>query len=391
MEDNPQHMNSRTDRSDFPTFIRRMQSDRSEIGQTVDAPHWRWSWSFDSPSEGYADSRQSPPEGANWRNSKVQDQYFAPGPGILAPLLPGAGNVVDHELFAIKVVIPPKLNQHPLSMSYTPRSQSPSNLNSFSVHSPPPLEDELRAAVLHPDAYYSPKHGSWILLSWSKSKRPPPVIPLYPQEDILNAVFRREERGASLDCNDSLDRSRTHHFHKFPSAVDPTRLDPPYKPGDSESFTSPLDLYVCCQCQIHLIASSFSQPVVPQSLWNAFLEERRRLSRPETTVATMITTGLRLLHTAIQNGLWGGEDDVLKTKSLSFRRHDGVFTPVMRQFFEFIGFSVDHFDEFDVLMPASTDMVSQKGLQNRAKMLRIWVELGTFLTHFTTKHGQSAL
>ncbi|KAH8810299.1 hypothetical protein DL96DRAFT_533874 [Flagelloscypha sp. PMI_526] len=381
LEDNPPDTNFHIDKPDFPTFRHEIQSKSLDVG-----------WPRSALEKIIAPGRSSL-EGRNWWNPKVRELYSRPGSGTLASLLPGIGDIVDQELFSVKIVVPTAMsNPQPLSRSHSlPRSRSLSHLHGLPRHSPPPLDEELRVAIPHPDAYYSPKHNSWILLSWGKSKQPPPLIPFYPQQDVLNAIFRREERCAFLDCNDLLQLSHTHHFHKFPSAVDPKLLDSPYEPGNSVSPTLPLDLYVCCRCQLHLIASSFSQPLVPQPLWNAFLEERRALSSPKTTPETMIVAGLKLLHTAIQNKLWGGEDGLLKSKSLSFKRHLGIFTPTTKRFFEFLGFSLHRIGDFEALMPAPTDVTSPEGLQNRAQFLRIWVELGAFLTYFIAQNGQSVL
>ncbi|KAH8810303.1 hypothetical protein DL96DRAFT_533929 [Flagelloscypha sp. PMI_526] len=321
-------------------------------------------------------------EERRWWNSEVRERYSRPGPGILPSMLPGVGQIVDDELFAIEVAAP------------SPNQSSPSLPSSEKMpgSSPPPSDEEIYAAIPHPRAYYSPKHNSWILLSWGTSMEPPPLAPSFKQQHNVDAVFRREERRLLLNCTVFLQLNHTHHFHKFPSAVDPARLDPPYEPdgprGDSGPSALPLDLYVCCQCQVYLIASSFSQPFVPEFLWNAFLEEKRQLSSPETTHGTTIVTSLKLLHTAIKNKLWRGEDRLFKTTSLSFKRKLGSFTPITKEFFEFIGFSVCRIGEIEGLVPGPTDGASPEGLRNRSKMLRIWVEIGAFLTYFIEKNGQ---
>jgi hypothetical protein len=62
-----------------------------------------------------------------------------------------------------------------------------------------------------------------------------------------------------------------------------------------------------------------------------------------------------------------------------------------KRFFEFLGFSLHRIGDFEALMPAPTDVTSPEGLQNRAQFLRIWVELGAFLTYFIAQNGQSVL
>ncbi|KAH8810301.1 hypothetical protein DL96DRAFT_533899 [Flagelloscypha sp. PMI_526] len=190
----------------------------------------------------------------------------------------------------------------------------------------------------------------------------------------------------------------------FLSAVDPALLDVPYRPkgfgGTLETSILALDLYVCCQCQLFLIASSVLQPSIPESIWNAFLEERRRILIPKTTLATRIVSGLKALHVAIQSTLWREPHRSLKTNTLSFKRRFGAFTaatlvklfslqtPLTEAIFEFIGFFVQRDDNGDTLFPGPTDRSSLEGLQNRAKMLRIWVGLGAFLAHFIAENRQ---
>ena len=100
---------------------------------------------------------------------------------------------------------------------------------------PPPiaqrLEDEIRTAVPHPNAYYCPKDNAWVILSWKSSSVTPPLAHSFVNsQNALPDRARRRLTGSCIEEDQPFGKTnKTHHFHKYEKAVDSHKLTPPFR------------------------------------------------------------------------------------------------------------------------------------------------------------------
>jgi ubiquitin carboxyl-terminal hydrolase 25/28 len=63
----------------------------------------------------------------------------------------------------------------------------------------------------------------------------------------------------------------------FPSAYAPSSILPDFRDMDAEHSDGSgyFDLYVCCQCSTHVVASPVIPGVIPADEWKRFVQEKR--------------------------------------------------------------------------------------------------------------------
>lgn len=260
-----------------------------------------------------------------WKQSSFTGR---PGPGLLPPTVIDRVNPGGLKLYHVTPRTPETLLNSspgvpspvaPLSFAQAVRSASPkldraqpsrqASLNGpvpdKSVATPasmppvfpsftPPSESELRGAVPHPNIYYSPPEGGWRLLIWSTSSIIPFARSFLATHPSLPSDNRRRTTISCVGDNTHTfgPSNLTHHFHFYPRAVDSHKLSTPYyrpiwerKCHDEGSSSDArksdegelLDLYMCCQCQQHLIVSAKTFPeVIPREVHKTFTTQRFR-------------------------------------------------------------------------------------------------------------------
>jgi ubiquitin carboxyl-terminal hydrolase 25/28 len=57
--------------------------------------------------------------------------------------------------------------------------------------------------------------------------------------------------------------------------------------------------------------------------------------------------------------------------------------------FQTLGFSSDTFDTESGVRPPTTDVSLPQGKQNRARLLRAWAEIGSWVANYERIHGRS--
>ncbi|KAG7099973.1 hypothetical protein E1B28_001766 [Marasmius oreades] len=375
-----------------------------------------------------------------WWNPLERSKHPRPGKGMLPPILADQLHDPEHALFFVSPT-PPDI-QPPAPSSTSPEqppaqvgtlnSPSPPPVPSTSSLSsstsspsaktrvPPPLAQEVRTAVPHPNAYYCPKENGWVILSWRSSSVLPPLVNSFNSCEHPYPLPEQGRRKRTTTCvgddeNTLTDPSnQTHHFHKYPKVIDALKLTPPFRQNewevsevkqkrragqiitedlDLEALKTKadeeaeleegmlLDLYMCCQCSFYCVASDIQRGVVPNNVWKEFIEEKQGNpalgSKPEISVVL----GLETLLMTIENTLWKSEHRALRVSRTGFQRKIGWTTNV-RNVFESCGFIFDTQDGEPVLRSPTIDVSSMTGKHNRAKLLRAWVEIGAWATHF---------
>ena len=109
--------------------------------------------------------------------------------------------------------------------------------------------------------------------------------------------------------------NKTHHFHRYQNAIDSRKLTPPFlrdpwevspekqrrrggailpddfdpkqlKEDDLEDNDEEegrlFDLYICCQCQLYVVASGLIPGIIPRDTWAQFLEDKMSNPPPGT-------------------------------------------------------------------------------------------------------------
>lgn len=278
-------------------------------------------------------------EELSWWDSKEREKHQRPGPGLLPPILADELHDSEHTLFSVTATMPeynvnpppPPTVEHPSGSLNAPPTSSPSSSPAASHKShrsqatSPPTEEEVRHAVPHPNAYYCPKENGWVILSWKSSTVAPPLARSF-QNSIHNPLPDQTQRKKTTNClsEDELSfglPNKTHHFHKYDKAVDALKLTPPYRVDEWETIETVkqkrragtiitqdlelgkakaqdddkmeedeieeegqlLDLYVCCQCCFYCIGSPIIPGVIPKTLWNDLILQKK--SNPPVGVA----------------------------------------------------------------------------------------------------------
>lgn len=274
-------------------------------------------------------------EEKNWWNAAVRAKHGRPGPGVLPPMLEELLHP-EHSLFSVKVTAPDFTRPEAISGSsrgHSPsasidRSRSLQSMMSTSLQpsssSQPvsvPSADDLNNAVPHPNAYYCRRHNGWVILQWKQSTRLPPLVKSFKerQHHPLPDAARRKMKHSCIDSEPSYgeEGNKTHHFHVYEKAVDAHKLIPAFRRRpwemvdkvkqkrrrmttlnmddlnmdtsgdlkmaeetlvDEDTEGDLLDLYVCCQCSLHCVASGVIPGVIPLK----FVEEfnRSKLENP---------------------------------------------------------------------------------------------------------------
>ncbi|KAJ7492270.1 hypothetical protein FB451DRAFT_524690 [Mycena latifolia] len=356
-------------------------------------------------------------EEENWWDPKRNTEN-RPGPGILPPLLADTLHNPEHSLYSVAFTAP-DLQAPPAASSQSSQSSS----GSASANPPPPPDppsfEEVRASVPHPDAYYCPKDNGWVVLIWGYSDTLPELARSF--ETSAHRPLPRPIRRSPENCLDST-ANVTHHFHKYENAVDAHKLDVPLRfdqwdtietvkhkrrvgtilpeeldlgqigvddqdKMDVDEQEGPLlDLYVCCQCACYLLRSPVISGVVPRPLWDDLVREKRANPQLGKTPETSIALAMETLLMAIENNLWKGETRMLRVNRPGFQKKMG-WSPTIKKVFETLGFTDDTFATESGLRPPITDINVPQGKQNRAKLLRAWAEIGSWMANYERTHA----
>ena len=156
-------------------------------------------------------------------NPNEREKYNRPGPGILSPVLAEEVHDPNHSLFSINVV-----------SSFFTVTPSTSDQPKIS----PSIEDKIRTAVPHPDAYYCPKDNGWVILSWKTS--PPLARSFVNGPNALSDLARQRFTGSCIEEDQPYRKmNKTHHFHKYEKAIDSQKLMPLFRQDEWQIFESP--------------------------------------------------------------------------------------------------------------------------------------------------------
>ncbi|KZS93255.1 cysteine proteinase [Sistotremastrum niveocremeum HHB9708] len=377
-----------------------------------DAPAWGDKSTFPwTPLTGFdstvnIDGRDDEEE-MKWWNSDVRERKKRPGPGMLPPLLAQEVRNANPSLHAVNATVPPIANRQASSPSSPPSVSPP--IGSSHATSPPTFED-IQKASPHPNAYFCPEHYSWVVVSWKSSQLTPQVIPSF--KGTLPDQDRRRTRPSCLD--DPHKPNRTHHFHHYPQAVSSTTLHPPItlfrgktrssspaitkSRGDTaasspspveETQAAPsnvlLDLYVCCQCSFSALVSGAIQGVIPPKHVESLTRLRRETPLPNINGQTSVVMAWEVILRIIENNLWKGEVRRVSTTGKAFQKL-GWNSTVMR-IFDSLGYDLpDPKSEDSTIGPPDLDPSNPGASENKAKLLRAWLEIGAYLSDYRQRH-----
>ena len=259
----------------------------------------------------------------NWWNPAERERANRPGPGMLPPVLAEHLHDTNHSLFCVNVSSSNFMGQltsshsmssqgHHRDISISSTASSQSTVHEPSPNAPPPTEDEIRTSVPHPNAHYCPRENGWVILSWKASSVSPPLAASFRVDQFPLPDQSRRRKAHS--CIDDVEHSfgvanKTHHFHKYPKAIDSHKLTPPLREDewqslenlkqkrrngtilmdelnveslgeaenlmDTDSEGKLLDLYVCCQCSLYVVASGVIPGVIPRKHFEEFVRGKR--------------------------------------------------------------------------------------------------------------------
>ncbi|KAJ7269369.1 hypothetical protein B0H12DRAFT_34857 [Mycena haematopus] len=350
-----------------------------------------------------------------WDPNRNKDNR--PGPGMLPPLLSDSIHNPEHNLYSITFTLP----EFPPPAASAPQSQSSSS-SSPPVPLDPPSFEEVCASVPHPDAYYCPADNGWVILKWGYSDHLPLLARSF--EMSSHRPLPRAGRRSPENCSDST-ANATHHFHRYEKAVDAHKLDVPFhfdkwdtietvkqkrrvgtvlpeldlekialEDEDKMDIDEPegllLDLYLCCQCTCYLLRSTVIPGVIPRPLWDDFVKEKSNNPQPGKTPERSVAMAMETMLMAIQNKLWLGESRMLRVTREGFQRKIG-WSPTIEKVFQTLGFSSDTFDTESGVRPPQTDINQPQGKQNRARLLRAWAEIGSWVANYERIHTAALL
>jgi ubiquitin carboxyl-terminal hydrolase 25/28 len=257
-------------------------------------------------------------EELNWWNADIRATHRRPGPGILPPVLTDSLHNSEHALLSV-LVLPPDIKPRPDPTTSISSSASQQQANPQTVPPLiPPSEDDVRTAVPHPHSYYCRRHNGWVILAWKSSSMLPPLSKSFLKNNpnpLPDPIRRRKVISCIGDGEQPFGQlNKTHHFHVYEKAVDSHQLSPPFRRAawekagrmkekrramtisaeetdferlqkmeddvlpTEETEGDLLDLYVCCQCSLHCVASA----VVAGVIHIKYVEElvRDKLSNP---------------------------------------------------------------------------------------------------------------
>lgn len=372
------------------------------------------SWSGDLVKIDGRDRREE----ENWWDPK-RNAENRPGPGILPPLLADTLHDPEHSLYSVAFTPPDIQRQPPAGIQPSQSSNSVTSTTASTLPPPdPPSFKEVCASIPHPDAYYCPKDNGWVVLIWGYSDGSPELARSF--ERSSHPPLPRPVRRSPENCVDST-ANETHHFHKYEKAVDGHKLTVPLhfdqwdtietvknrrRVGtvlpeeldldkicvddqdkmDVDDQEGPLlDLYVCCQCAFFLLRSPVIPGVIPNPLWDDLINEKRANPLPGRSPERSIAMAMETLLLAIENILWKGENRMLRVSRPGFQKKMG-WNPTIKKVFDILGFTDDTFATESGLRPPLTDINLPQGKQNRAKLLRAWTEIGSWMANYERTH-----
>ncbi|KAF9011085.1 hypothetical protein BDQ17DRAFT_1345443 [Cyathus striatus] len=374
-------------------------------------------------------------EELNWWNPEERFRGHRPGAGFLPPVLADCLHNPEHTLFSVSVTPPdiqprapaPATPLAPGASRPLPSDTASTSSSASSSSTPPPVTpptaEEICTAVPHPNAYYCPKEHGWVILSWKSSSVTPPLARSFIDSDhppLPNQDARKRTASCIGLGEQPFGQSNlTHHFHKYAKAVDSHKLTPPYKHEEWEVADNVkqrrregtivlddfditklkeqgqagrledeeeqeedegrlLDLYVCCQCSFYCVGSGVIPAVIPRKHWDDFILDKRQNPALGKTPDQTVNIALETILLAMENKLWKGENRMIKTSNVGFRLKVGWNANVKRVF-DIIGFKEEAGDTEPAIRPPITEPATPQGKINRRKLLRAWVEIGSYL------------
>ncbi|OCH87545.1 cysteine proteinase [Obba rivulosa] len=302
---------------------------------------------------------RSDEEELNWCDPSLREKCARPGPGVLPPVLSHLLHDSVHTLYSVSV--------------------KPPDIHSNAEWAP--SADEVRTAVPHPNAYYCKEHNGWVFLLWRFSSVLPPLVANYAPEHPLPDMERRKKAQPCVVEGEQTSGqvNMTHHWHRYPRAVDGKALNPPFM--QSSDGSDLLDLYVCCQCSLYCLASGVVKGVLPRELVDEFTRDKKAHPSPDKTPKASIIAGWETVLTILENRLFKNEVRFLPVTRPKFQSKVG-WNETVRRVFEILGFRADVFSESNselALHPPDTHPTTPEGKFNRAKLLRAWVEIAAWL------------
>ncbi|KAF7336039.1 USP domain-containing protein [Mycena sanguinolenta] len=282
-----------------------------------------------------------------------------PGPGMLPPLLSDILHNPAHNLYSVAFTMP----EFSAMRTSPPSSQSVSSNSSTTVlPQDAPSFEEVCASVPHPDAYYCPTDNGWVILKWGPE-----------------------------NCSDSTGNV-THHFHRYKKAVDAHKLDVPFH-FDKWDIVETVKHKrrvgaVLPNLELEKIALEDEPegPLLDLLLWDDFVKEKSNNPQPGKTPEQSVAMVMENMLIAIQNKLWRGEDRMLRASRLGFQRKIG-WSPTTEKVFLSLGFSSHTLDNETCLRPPQTDVNQPQGKQNRARLMRAWAEIGSWVANYKCIHS----
>lgn len=388
-------------------------------GQTLPAGYGSYINMSDSsvPIEGRSEHEET-----HWWNPEDRARFARPGQGMLPPVMAEELHDPHHSLFSVNIhsipQAPPPAPPTTASLGTTPplRSSTPDPSASLCA-----TEEEARAAIPHPHAYYCPKENAWVLLIWKSSTRIPPLASSFSAS--LTPLPDQARRKLTMSCvSDGADSpivkgNETHHFHHYPRAVDGSKLSTPFRTdswhtdeamkqkrrgqtvvddinhlkndemeyasgsekGDAEGFL--LDLYICCQCSFYCLVSGPMPGVLSRKCLDEFARDKRHHPSPGKTPEVTLSVATETLLLAIENKIFKGNNRLIKINSSGFQSKLG-WNPNLKRIFETLGFREGN--DATLISPLTE---GPEGIVSRKKLLRAWVELSSWLADFRRQHG----
>ncbi|KAF9532093.1 hypothetical protein CPB83DRAFT_867950 [Crepidotus variabilis] len=353
-----------------------------------------------------------------WWNPEEWQKHRRPGPGFLPPILAEELHDANHSLFSVGI-----LGMPPTTSSNKDPSPASVATSASTSDSPPPTEQEVRLSIPHPNAYYCRKDNGWVILSWKSSSGPLPLAQTFEEVSDTHPLPDQGRRLQTASCIDdpesTFTRNQTHHFHKYPKAVDGLKLNPPLRADewdrqqrragavisgdvDDESLQIDevessdsnegqsgegrlLDLYLCCQCRFSVVASGIIPGVIPKQYLDEMLKDKRHHPGLGRSAEQSVALTAETIITAMENRLWKGNNRCIKVHSQGFQTKVGWNSNIKR-IFETLGFTEETSNQEVTLRPPAIEAAALFGKQNRRKLLRSWLELSCWLAEFKRTH-----
>ncbi|KDQ18157.1 hypothetical protein BOTBODRAFT_52950 [Botryobasidium botryosum FD-172 SS1] len=399
-------------------------------------------WDYDSPDENLW-----------WDKDYVSRLGPRPGVGMLPPKVAEALHDPDHALYQIIVSAPELPTSTSLSAPTTASAPNPASSAAqpappayTSAPPPPPpttstphiTPDDLNVSIPHPRVLYSKQANAWVFLSVGAGALPP-IIPSAQHRAFPDATRRQgtkncldEAASAAVNVWSNEAKTRTHHFHKYEKAVDGYSLEDPYLgKGVDKSFTpssfsrvslvdepefdrenkmdtgeSPtaatteeqpdgcaiLDLYVCCQCQTYILASSESLPgVVSRESLEALVRERESNPAVGKTKEASVYSAITTLLSIIEKAIWGGNTRAVNVLGTGFQNRIGWNATVSDVFMQ-LGFSIvlpePPLNQLRIALP-NISPTTEAGQLARARLRRGWVELSSWIFLYSKQNARA--